>query len=96
MLENVDLRHAGYLERHGTPMDIASLAGHRGWWYAGSLTAGTVTPLNSAWGENAGGDLALHAVGHGETESYLAGIRLGAGLAQVPRFSCAGRRGRAG
>ncbi|HEY4074815.1 MAG TPA: LysR family transcriptional regulator [Herbaspirillum sp.] len=87
MLERATCATPAYLARFGTPdaADIASLAGHR---MVGlrSLTTGNVTPLEFiAHGESKTVALPgiLSVTG---TESYLAGIRLGLGLAQVPRF----------
>jgi DNA-binding transcriptional LysR family regulator len=85
ILDRLTCATPAYLERHGVPRDIAALANHR---MVGlrSLTTGMVAPLEF----DAGGDVrtlslpcTLSVTG---TESYLTGIRLGMGLAQVPRF----------
>jgi DNA-binding transcriptional LysR family regulator len=85
MLERVTCATPAYLARFGTPADIASLAGHR---MVGlrSITTGNVTPLEFVeQGQNKTAALPsiLSVTG---TESYLSGIQLGLGLAQVPRF----------
>ncbi|MBO9513904.1 MAG: LysR family transcriptional regulator [Variovorax sp.] len=85
MLERLTCATPGYLARHGTPSGIDSLAGHR---VVGlrSITTGELAPLEfHCDGEVRTVSLpsTLSVTG---TESYLAGIRLGLGLAQVPRF----------
>ncbi|MCI3206774.1 MULTISPECIES: LysR family transcriptional regulator [Pandoraea] len=75
----------GYLAKFGTPASIDALDGHR---MVGlrSITTGLVTPLEF---EHANGLQTLSLKGPlivTGTESYLAGIRLGLGIAQVPRF----------
>jgi len=86
MLERLTCATPGYLARFGTPTDIESLAGHR---VVGlrSITTGNLAPLEFM---HKGAELrtlllpcTLSVTG---TESYLAGIRTGLGLAQVPRF----------
>jgi DNA-binding transcriptional LysR family regulator len=85
VLERLTCAAPAYLERFGMPADIEALAGHR---IVGlrSITTGNLTPLEF---EIDGGvrtvplDCTFSVTG---TESYLAGIRLGLGLAQVPRF----------
>ena len=85
MLQRLTCATPGYLARFGTPTDLAALDGHR---MVGlrSITTGSITPLEfMARGERTTAALpcTLSVTG---TESYLAGIRLGLGLAQVPRF----------
>lgn len=74
-----------YLERFGTPATVEDLGGHRGVGLR-SITTGQVTPLEF----QAGKELRVLALPCPftvtGTESFLAGIRLGLGLAQVPRF----------
>ncbi|MDB5989568.1 MAG: transcriptional regulator [Herbaspirillum sp.] len=87
MLERVTCATPGYLARFGTPLatDTASLAGHR---MVGlrSITTGNVTPLEFIE-QGQSKAIALSAIlSVTGTESYLSGIRLGLGLAQVPRF----------
>jgi DNA-binding transcriptional LysR family regulator len=85
MLERVTCASPAYFERFGTPTDIDSLAGHR---VVGirSITTGSVTPLEFT------GGIALESVALPATfsvtgpESYIAGTRLGLGIAQMPRF----------
>ncbi|MBU8976014.1 LysR family transcriptional regulator [Lysobacter sp. MMG2] len=85
MLDRLTCATPQYLARHGTPASLDDLDGHR---VVGirSITTGAVTPLEFMV------DGQLQAVSLPSTfsvtgtESYLAGIRLGLGLAQVPRF----------
>jgi DNA-binding transcriptional LysR family regulator len=85
MLQRLTCAAPAYLERFGTPTDIEALEGHR---IVGirRWTTGAVTPL----GFMVGGALRevdlpaiLSVTG---PESYLAGLRLGLGIAQVPLF----------
>jgi DNA-binding transcriptional LysR family regulator len=74
-----------YLEKFGMPSGVDDLDAHR---MVGlrSITTGLVTPLEFQVGS---GVLTVSPRGVltvTGTESYLAGIRLGLGLAQVPRF----------
>ena len=85
MLERLTCATPGYLAKFGTPSGVGNLDGHRAVGLR-SITTGVVTPLEF----EQGGELrtvslpgVLSVTG---TESYLAGIRLGLGLAQVPRF----------
>ena len=85
MLERLTCATPGYLEKFGTPSTIDELEGHR---VVGlrSITTGMVTPLEFGSGDDVR-TLSLPAtLSVTGTESYLAGIRLGLGLAQVPRF----------
>src|SRR5688572_13260291 len=86
MLDRVTCATPEYLARYGTPETLDDMRqGHR---VVGirSITTGVVTPLEFIV------DGALHALSLPSTlsvtgtESYLAGIRLGLGIAQVPRF----------
>jgi DNA-binding transcriptional LysR family regulator len=84
-LERLTCATPGYLERFGVPTSVADLEGHR---VVGirSITSGQVVPLEF---KNASGthSIALPSVlTVTGTESYLDGIRLGLGIAQVPRF----------
>lgn len=84
-LERLTCATPAYLARFGTPTDLDALAGHR---IVGlrSITTGNLAPLEfSCGGEMRSLSLSgvLSVTG---TESYLAGVRLGLGLAQVPRF----------
>jgi len=78
----------GYLKKFGTPKNIDDLDGHR---IVGlrSITTGAVTPMEFALERErrtVSPPAVLTVTG---TESYLAGIRLGLGMAQVPRFHVA-------
>jgi DNA-binding transcriptional LysR family regulator len=85
MLERVTCATPDYFERNGMPSDIHSLSGHR---VVGirSITTGNITPLEFT------GGAALQSVSLPATfsvtgpESYIAGARLGLGIAQMPRF----------
>jgi DNA-binding transcriptional LysR family regulator len=74
-----------YIARFGKPTDIASLSSHR---VVGlrSITTGNITPLEFVTAEGAQSVSLPSTLSVTGTESYLAGIRLGLGLAQVPRF----------
>ena len=85
-LDRLTCASPAYLSRFGTPESIESLAsGHR---VVGlrSLTTGNVTPLEFVEGGEIRSCSLPSALSVTGTESYLAGIRLGLGLAQVPRF----------
>jgi DNA-binding transcriptional LysR family regulator len=85
MLDRVTCATPEYFQRFGTPKDLKSLAGHR---VVGirSITTGNVTPLEFTGGAT------LESVSLPATfsvtgpESYIAGTRLGLGIAQMPRF----------
>ncbi|WP_077038056.1 LysR family transcriptional regulator [Pelomonas sp. KK5] len=89
LLERLTCATPEYLERFGTPSGVDGLAGHR---MVGlrSITTGQVTPLE--FQEDGKGKAPVRTLSLPGplmvtgTESYLAGIRLGLGLAQVPRF----------
>jgi len=85
MLDRLTCATPAYLEKFGTPARIDDLAGHR---MVGlrSITTGLVTPLEFGSGESLRTVSLPNALSVTGTESYLAGIRLGLGLAQVPRF----------
>jgi DNA-binding transcriptional LysR family regulator len=74
-----------YLETFGTPATVDDLRGHR---VIGlrSITTGQVTPLEFRKGKELQSLLLSGVLTVTGTESYLAAIRLGLGLAQVPRF----------
>jgi DNA-binding transcriptional LysR family regulator len=85
LLERLTCAAPAYLERHGTPTDWQTLEGHR---MVGirSMTTGSLRPL----------DLLVEGVQRLVTlpitmsvtgpESYLPTVRLGLGIAQLPRF----------
>jgi DNA-binding transcriptional LysR family regulator len=85
LLERVTCAAPAYLERFGTPAGLDELAGHR---VVGlrSLTSGNLRPLELTV------DGAVRTVPLPATlsvtgpESYLRGLQLGLGIAQVPRF----------
>jgi len=85
MLDRLTCATPAYLARYGTPRSLDDLAGHR---VVGlrSITTGNVAPLEFV----VDGEIRTVALGSAlsvtGTESYLTGIRLGLGLAQVPRF----------
>lgn len=74
-----------YLEKFGTPAHIDDLNGHR---VVGlrSITTGVVRPLEFQTKKGLRTLLQPSTLTVTGTESYLAGIRLGLGLAQVPHF----------
>lgn len=84
-LDRLTAATPAYLEKFGTPTSLDDLEGHR---VVGlrSITSGLVTPLEF----RVGGEVRTMALPGSfivtGTESYLAGIRLGLGIAQVPRF----------
>jgi DNA-binding transcriptional LysR family regulator len=88
-LQRVTCAAPAYLERHGQPARIEDLAGHR---MVGlrSITTGSLAPLEF---QQDGGPLRTLslpcAISLTGTESYLAAIRLGMGLAQAPLFHVA-------
>lgn len=85
VLERLTCAAPAYLERFGTPVSVHDLDGHR---MVGirSLTAGGLAALDFT------SDGVMRSVALPATlsvtgpESYLAGTRLGLGLAQMPRF----------
>jgi DNA-binding transcriptional LysR family regulator len=85
MLDRLTCATPGYLARFGTPASIEGLAGHR---VVGlrSITTGLVRPLEFVEGAGTRTLSLPSTLSVTGTESYLAGIRLGLGLAQVPRF----------
>jgi len=85
MLERLTCAAPAYLERLGTPTSIDALDGHR---LVGlrSQTTGQVRPLDFVI-EGAVRTIEMPATfSVTGTESYLAGLRLGLGFAQVPYF----------
>ncbi|CAB3761641.1 LysR family transcriptional regulator [Paraburkholderia solisilvae] len=89
MLDHLTCATPAYLQQYGTPADIAGLAGHR---MVGirSITSGNVNPLSFRVGESTQTVTLAAALSVTGTESYLAAIRLGLGIAQVPRFHVEG------
>jgi DNA-binding transcriptional LysR family regulator len=85
MLQRMTCAAPAYLERFGTPSGIDALDGHR---VVGirSITSGAVRPLDFMLG-GALQQRELPAIfSVTGPESYLAGLRLGLGIAQVPYF----------
>lgn len=85
MLERLTCATPAYLEQFGTPGSIDELHGHRAVSLR-SITTGMVTPLEFQHGEGLRTLTLPSTLTVTGTESYLAGIRLGLGMAQVPRF----------
>jgi DNA-binding transcriptional LysR family regulator len=85
VLERLTCATRSYLKKFGTPSGIDDLGGHR---VVGlrSLTTGAVTPLEFGDGADQRTVSVPSTLSVTGTESYLAGIRLGLGIAQVPRF----------
>jgi DNA-binding transcriptional LysR family regulator len=86
MLEISTVATPGYLERFGVPDSVEALSnGHRAVAIR-SITTGNLVPMEFTGDEQSqivSLPCVLSVTG---PESYLAGIRLGLGLAQVPRF----------
>ncbi|SCK12033.1 DNA-binding transcriptional regulator, LysR family [Variovorax sp. HW608] len=84
-LQRLTCATPAYLEKFGTPVGIDDLGGHR---VIGlrSITTGQVTPLEFQRGKELQSLSLCGVLTVTGTESYLASIRLGLGLAQVPRF----------
>jgi len=85
LLERLTCATPAYLARHGTPAKLDELAGHRAVGLR-AVSTGAVTPLEFGDGADARTVSLPTTLSVTGTESYLAGIRLGLGLAQVPRF----------
>ncbi|WP_423200231.1 MULTISPECIES: LysR family transcriptional regulator [unclassified Cupriavidus] len=85
MLERLTCATPAYLDRFGMPADLDALAGHR---MVGirAITTGNVTPLEFVEKDRLRAVSLPCVLSVTGTESYLAGIRLGLGMAQVPRF----------
>jgi DNA-binding transcriptional LysR family regulator len=85
MLEIVTCATPQYLERFGIPDSLEALAGHRAVGMR-ALSTGSLVPLQFMVGTEAVSITLPCVFSVTGPESYLAGIRLGLGLAQVPRF----------
>ncbi|HEY0505501.1 MAG TPA: LysR substrate-binding domain-containing protein [Lysobacter sp.] len=85
VLDRLTCATPAYLEKHGTPSAIDDLHGHVAVGIR-SITSGLVTPLEFVVGHDLRAVSLPCTLSVTGTESYLAGIRLGLGLAQVPRF----------
>jgi DNA-binding transcriptional LysR family regulator len=88
MLRRLTCASADYLERFGVPESIEALEGHR---LVGmrSLTTGNLRPLDFMVGGAVQSVVLPATFSVTGPESYLAGLRLGFGLAQVPHFHVA-------
>jgi DNA-binding transcriptional LysR family regulator len=85
VLERLTCATPEYVERFGNPENVQALAGHR---VIGirSFTTGNIAPLEFITGaatQTVSLPCTLSVTG---PESYLASVRLGLGLAQLPRF----------
>ncbi|GGC75676.1 LysR family transcriptional regulator [Chelatococcus reniformis] len=89
LLPRITCAAPAYVERYGAPRTIAELAGHRTVGLR-SITTGAVRPLEF---QAANGSKRVVAVATPlsvtGTETFLSGIRLGLGLAQMPTFHVA-------
>jgi DNA-binding transcriptional LysR family regulator len=85
MLDRLTCASPAYLDRFGVPASIDALAGHR---IVGirSLTTGNLRPLEFVTGDAVRSMTLPATLSVTGPESYLAGLRLGLGIAQVPRF----------
>jgi DNA-binding transcriptional LysR family regulator len=85
MLTRLTCATPAYLKKFGTPAHIDDLEGHR---VVGlrSITTGLVTPLEFQTKEGLRTVSQPSVLTVTGTESYLEGIRLGLGMAQVPHF----------
>ncbi|HVE06132.1 MAG TPA: LysR substrate-binding domain-containing protein [Paraburkholderia sp.] len=84
-LERIVCATPAYLRRYGTPADLAALDGHQ----MVGLRMGTtdnLMPMEFGAGADVQGVTLPCAMSVTGTESYLCAIRLGLGIAQVPRF----------
>ncbi|MBV8500472.1 MAG: LysR family transcriptional regulator [Paucibacter sp.] len=84
-LQRLTCATPAYLEKFGTPGNVDELSRHRAVGLR-SITTGQVTPLEFQVGKELRSLSLPCPFTVTGTESYLAGIRLGLGLAQVPRF----------
>lgn len=85
MLKRITVAAPTYLEKFGTPATLDDLQGHRAVGLR-SITSGLVTPLEFGEGTDVRTISLPSTLTVTGTESYLAGIRLGLGIAQVPTF----------
>jgi DNA-binding transcriptional LysR family regulator len=85
MLRRITCASPAYLERFGVPASIEDLAGHR---IVGlrSLTTGNLRPMELVVGGDVRHVMVPATMSVTGPESYLAALRLGLGLAQVPCF----------
>lgn len=85
MLERITCATPEYFRRFGTPKDLKSLEGHR---VVGirSITTGSITSLEFTGGAKLESVSLPATFAVTSPESYIAGTRLGLGIAQMPRF----------
>jgi DNA-binding transcriptional LysR family regulator len=88
VLQRLTCAAPSYLERHGTPVTLDALDGHR---MIGlrSLTTGRVRPMEFVVGHGVQEIMLPTTISVTGTESFLATARLGLGLAQIPYFHAA-------
>ena len=85
LLDRVTCAAPNYLERFGIPVDLDTLAGHQ--MVGLRLTStGALVPLEFRVGETVRHVVLPGPISVTGPESFLASVRLGLGLAQVPRF----------
>jgi DNA-binding transcriptional LysR family regulator len=85
VLQRLTCATPNYLERHGTPVTLDALDGHR---MIGlrSLTTGRVRPMEFRVGDGVQEVMLPTTISVTGTESFLATARLGLGLVQTPYF----------
>jgi DNA-binding transcriptional LysR family regulator len=85
VLQRLTCAAPNYVERHGTPVTLDALDGHR---MIGlrSLTTGRVRPMEFMVGDGVQEIMLPTTISVTGTESFLATARLGLGLVQVPYF----------
>ncbi|AZG16811.1 MULTISPECIES: LysR family transcriptional regulator [Cupriavidus] len=85
MLDRLTCATPAYLARFGTPASFDALDGHR-MVAIRQMSTGNVTPLEFTVGDDLKTVSLPCPLAVTGTESYLTGIELGLGMAQVPRF----------
>lgn len=85
LIDRVTCATPGYLDRCGVPKDLDALANHQ---MVGTrlLSTGALTPFEFTIGTSTRSMVLPCLLSVTGPESFLAGVRLGLGLAQVPRF----------
>jgi DNA-binding transcriptional LysR family regulator len=88
VLQRLTCAAPDYFERHGTPVTLDALDGHR---MIGlrSLTTGRVRPMEFMVGDDVREITLPTTISVTGTESFLATARLGLGLVQIPHFHAA-------
>jgi DNA-binding transcriptional LysR family regulator len=87
-LERVTCASPGYIAKYGQPETIEALATHRAVGLR-SLTTGMLRPFEFIDGKVVRRSSVPTSFSVTGTESFLAGVRLGLGIAQLPRFHVA-------